>query len=56
MLSTFADGSNVDAALFRANLEQLLGGCRQNGSSVTVRVFGEMVDLLWRDVRAAFSS
>ena len=52
MLSTFVAGSHVDARLFTRELESTLAACRQGRDGATVRVFGEMVDVLWRDGRA----
>ena len=52
MLSTFIVDANVDARLFTRQLEATLAACRQGCDGTTVRVFGEMVDVLWRDGRA----
>ncbi len=52
MLSTFVADANVDARLFNRELEARLASCRQGRDGTTVRVFGEMVDVLWRDGRA----
>ncbi len=52
MLATFVADGNVDARLFNRELEARLASCRQGRDGTTVRVFGEMVDVLWRDGRA----
>jgi signal transduction histidine kinase/CheY-like chemotaxis protein len=52
LLSTFMAGSAVDAALFRRGLEDLLGTIRCGRDRAKVRIYGEMVDVLWRGGRA----
>jgi signal transduction histidine kinase/ActR/RegA family two-component response regulator len=52
MVSTFMVDSTVDASLFKRSLEETLAACRQERDGATVRVFGEMVDVLWREGRA----
>jgi signal transduction histidine kinase len=53
LLSTFAAGSTVDATLFRRGLGDLLETVRHGRDGVTVRIYGEMVDELWKSGRAA---
>jgi hypothetical protein len=52
LLSTFIVGSTVDATLCKRRLGDLLETVRAGRDRVTVRIYGEMVDLLWRSGRA----
>src|SRR5216683_2653541 len=47
-LLRFMVGDQPDWARFRATIGPVLQGCRGTAGSARVRVFGEMVDLLWR--------
>ena len=47
-LLRFMVGDHPDWARFRATIGPVLQGCRGTAGSARVRVFGEMVDLLWR--------
>ena len=51
-LATFMDGDVPDARRFRATLGRVLDEQLGGGRHASVRAFGEMVDLLWRDGNA----
>lgn len=48
LLSRFLVGGHVDATLFESILGDIIGGVRGGGRFQRIRVYGEMVDLLWR--------
>jgi signal transduction histidine kinase/ActR/RegA family two-component response regulator len=52
LLSTFMVGSTADATLFTSALGDVLEKIRRGRDRVRVRIYGEMVDLLWRSGRA----
>jgi hypothetical protein len=49
LLSRFMVDGRVDAARFRAILRDVVTSARMGGRYPRVRVYGEMVNLLWRD-------
>jgi hypothetical protein len=48
LLSRFLVDGQVDAVRFKAILSEVVAGARRGGRFPRVRVYGEMVDLLWR--------
>jgi hypothetical protein len=48
LLSRFVRDGHIDPARFRAMLDALFQGVRRGGRFHRVRVYGEMVNLLWR--------
>lgn len=50
-LASFMEGSHPNAELFDATVGNVLEKVTRGRRYVTVRAFGEMVDLLWRDGR-----
>lgn len=48
-LSAFMEGSSVNAELFHATVGSVMEKVVANRRYVTVRAFGEMVDVLWRE-------
>jgi hypothetical protein len=52
LLSTFMVGSTADATLFTRALGDVLERIRRGRDRVRVRIYGEMVDLLWRSGHA----
>ncbi|WP_437321145.1 ATP-binding protein [Sorangium sp. So ce385] len=48
-LSTFMTGAMPDPELFRGTIRRLIEQSRRGSDGVTVRAYGEMVDVLWRD-------
>ncbi len=49
MLSTFMVGSLPDAGLFRSAVSRLLEKVTRGDGSLRVRLYGEMVDILWKE-------
>ena len=52
MLATFMQGPEPDPDRFRAVAGDLIESARKTGDGNSVRAYGEMVDLLWKDGRA----
>ena len=48
-LATFMDGSMPDEAAFRGSVGALIAKSANGGGPASIRAYGEMVDLLWRD-------
>ena len=48
LLARFLDGAGIDAARFHSILSDILGAVRRGGRFSKVRLYGEMVNLLWR--------
>ncbi|WP_437947990.1 ATP-binding protein [Sorangium sp. So ce296] len=48
-LSTFMIGAMPDPELFRGTIRRLIEQSRRGLDGVTLRAYGEMVDVLWRD-------
>jgi PAS domain S-box-containing protein len=53
LLASFMCGRMPDATLFSRTLGEVLARMRPNGGNRKVRVFGEMVDLLWKSNQPA---
>jgi hypothetical protein len=53
VLARFMLGGQPDAARFKAVVGELVGAARASGRYHDVRIYGEMVDLLWSDNLAA---
>ena len=51
-LSAFMEGGRPNAELFEATVGNVLEGLRRNRRYVMMRLYGEMVDLLWADGKA----
>lgn len=49
VLATFMDGGRPDAARFRSVVGDLIASARAAGGGSSVRAYGEMVDILWKD-------
>ena len=48
LLARFLDGARIDSARFHSILSDILGAVRRGGRFSKVRLYGEMVNLLWR--------
>ena len=48
LLARFRVDGRIDPALFRSAIESIVGAARAAGRSERVRVYGEMVNLLWK--------
>lgn len=48
LLSRFLADGRIDAGRFKSILSDVIGGARSGGRFTRVRVYGEMVNLLWR--------
>jgi hypothetical protein len=49
VLSSFMIGSQPDALMFKSNVGDMIDRLCANRDPCPIRVYGEMVDLLWRD-------
>jgi hypothetical protein len=48
LLTRFLDQGGIDADRFHSILSDILGSVRRDGRFTRIRVYGEMVNLLWR--------
>jgi hypothetical protein len=48
LLTRFLDQGGIDAARFQSILSDIFGSLRSGGRFTRIRVYGEMVNLLWR--------
>lgn len=53
LLASFMRGRMPDGTLFNKSLGEVVASIRPNGGNRKVRVFGEMVDLLWKSNQPA---
>jgi hypothetical protein len=53
LLASFMLGGMPDATLFTMSLGEVVARMRPSGGNRKVRVFGEMVDLLWKSNQPA---
>lgn len=49
LLSTFMEDGHPDGARFNVSVPEAISRVRAGRTNVTVRAYGEMVDLLWKD-------
>jgi signal transduction histidine kinase len=49
LLSRFMIGDAPDAARFHATVGRVIDACHHDGTHRSIRAYGEMVDLLWKD-------